>query len=204
MTSLSKKFPHRVTWTEPRQKAALWLKDEFRALGYEPHGMNFSETIAGTTHQNLENIWAEKRGTRFPNEIIVVAAHYDITDTTVEGAADDASGVGVVLELARLYKNIQPQRTILFLLTDSEEFGAFWGARAFARQFDRVSQIVGVANFDFIAPRSRPGFSPSVMDCNGDTPPFGFAKSHSIQSEAWDKSKQKTSRISRSSLRVRF
>lgn len=155
MNTLSKQFPNRVTWSEERRKAGAWIKDEFRKAGYEPKGMFFSEVIDGKRYTDLENIYAERRGTTHPDEIIVVAAHYDITDTTVEGAMDDASGVGVVLELARVFARENPSRTVLFLTTDSEEFGALWGARAFARDFDRADKIVAVANFDFVAPEKQ-------------------------------------------------
>jgi hypothetical protein len=155
MRDLAKGYPNRVTWTEQRKKAATYLKEELKKLGYVPQGMLFSEVIAQKQYTDLENVFAEKRGTRHPDEIIVVAAHYDITDTTIEGAMDDASGVGVVLELARVFATEQTHRTVLFLLTDSEEFGSFWGARAFAQSFDRADQIVAVANFDFIAPERQ-------------------------------------------------
>lgn len=152
MRTLSKDFPGRTTWSDARKRAAVWLKSEFKGMGYEPKGMNFSEVIAGKHYDDLENVYAEKRGKKHPDEIVVVMAHYDITDTTKEGAMDDASGVGVVLELARIFSKLETDRTILFLATDSEEFGAFWGARAFARQFDRADQIVGAASFDFVSP----------------------------------------------------
>ncbi len=152
MFSLSKKFPNRVTWGENRKKAANWLKEEFRGLGYTPQSLQFSEVIAGKQYNQLENIYVEKKGSQHPDEIIVAMAHYDITDTTTEGAMDDASGVGTVLELARLFAKMQPNRTLVFLLTDSEEFGAFWGARAFAKSFARADKIVAALNFDFISP----------------------------------------------------
>ncbi len=152
MFSLSKKFPSRVTWGENRKKAANWLKEEFRELGYTPRSLQFSEVIAGKQYNQLENIYVEKKGSQHPDEIIVAMAHYDITDTTTEGAMDDASGVGTVLELARLFAKTQPNRTLVFLLTDSEEFGAFWGARAFAKSFERADKIVAALNFDFISP----------------------------------------------------
>ncbi len=155
MTTLSKSFPGRVTWTEQRKKAALWLKSEFQRLGYSPRGMLFSETIAGRQYTDLENVFAEKRGTTHPDEIIVVTAHYDVADTTDEGAMDDASGVGVVLELARVFAQEDTRRTIVFLLTDSEEYGAFWGARAFAQSYEHARQIVAVASFDFLAPEKQ-------------------------------------------------
>lgn len=155
MTTIAKKFPYRVPWHENKQKAADWIKDELLELGYLPQEMGFSEVIAGKTYHNLRNIFAEKKGTAFPNEIIVFAAHYDTTDTTIEGAMDDASGVGIVLELARVLSKKNTQRSVLFLLTDSEEFGAFWGARTFARSYGKRSQIISVINFDFVAPENQ-------------------------------------------------
>lgn len=152
MYQLSKNFPNRVTWGENRKKAAVWLKNEFIKRGYTPQTLQFSEVIAGTQYNQLENIFVEKKGIKHPNEIIVAMAHYDITDTTTEGAMDDASGVGSVLELARIFSKIDSDRTLLFLVTDSEEFGAFWGARAFARSFERSDQIIAALNFDFISP----------------------------------------------------
>lgn len=150
MTRLAKGFPNRTPWSESRKRAALWLKQEFSQLGYQPRGMNFTETIDGKEYTDLENILVEKKGTTKPDEIILVAAHYDITDTTVEGAMDDASGVGVVMELARVFAREETNRTIIFLATDSEEFGAFWGARSFALDFERAHQIIATLNFDFV------------------------------------------------------
>jgi flagellar biogenesis protein FliO len=155
LNGLAKGFPDRVTYSDQRRKATAWLKEQLRALGYQPKGMLFSEIIDGKEYTDLENVYAEKRGTEKPDEIIVLTGHYDVTDTTHEGAMDDASGVAVVLELARVLAAEQPRRTIIFLLADSEEFGAFWGARAFARDFDRADQIIAVASFDFVAPEKQ-------------------------------------------------
>jgi hypothetical protein len=155
MFTLAKNFPNRVTWGPNRVKAATWLKQELTRLGYQPKGMKFSEVIAGTQYTQLENIYAEKRGTRHPDEIIVAMAHYDITDTTVEGAMDDGSGVGLVLELAAQFAKIETDRTLVFLLTDSEEYGAFWGARAFTESYENADKIIAALNVDFISPEKQ-------------------------------------------------
>jgi len=155
MSKLAKGFENRVTWSESRRKAAQWLKDEFKKLGYSPRGLQFSEVIDGKKYTDLENVFVEKRGMSHPDEIIVAMAHYDITDTTVEGAMDDASGVGVVLELARAFSKTQSDRTLVFLLTDSEEFGSFWGARAFAKNYEKADKIVAAVNVDFLAPEKQ-------------------------------------------------
>lgn len=153
--TLSKEYPFRLPWHENRLKAGDWLIHEFKRLGYDPKEMPFSETIAGKKYTDLRNIYAEKIGTVFPNEVILVTAHYDTTDTTIEGAADDASGVGIVLELARIFAKKDTRRSMVFLLTDSEEFGNFWGARVFSKNYERKDQIIAVVGLDFVAPETQ-------------------------------------------------
>ncbi len=157
MSHLAKEYPDRVTWSDVRKKAGGWLKSEFQGMGYSPKSMFFSEVIAGKQYSDLENIYVEKRGTRHPEEIILAVAHYDVADTTHEGAMDDASGVGVVLELARIFAHRDTDRTLVFLLTDSEEYGAFWGATAFVKSYEKLGQIVAVQNFDFITAEKQTG-----------------------------------------------
>ena len=152
---LAKTFPGRVTWSEKRKEAAEWLKGEFRKMGYDPQGLLFSEVIAGKQYPNLEDVFAVKRGVKHPEEIMVAMAHYDVVETTSEGAMDDASGGGVVLELARGFSKEPSDRTIIFLITDSEEYGAFWGARAFAQNYPDAKKIVATANFDFVGPEKQ-------------------------------------------------
>jgi hypothetical protein len=155
MKTLAQSFPYRLPWHENRGKAREWIKSELKRSGYTPQEMVFSAVIAGQQYTDLTNVYVERRGRSKPDEIILAVAHYDTTDTTIEGAADDASGTAVVLELARVFSQVDPERTLIFLLTDSEEFGAFWGARTFARTFDRAQQIIAVANFDFVAPEEQ-------------------------------------------------
>ena len=155
MFDLAKKFPNRVTWSANKSRAGHWIKEQLLGMGYQPKTLYFSEGIANKEYTHLENIYVEKLGTTHPEEIIVAMAHYDITDTTVEGAMDDASGVGIVLELARIFASVKTDRTILFLLTDSEEFGAFWGATAFAKNYPKANQIIAAENFDFVSPEKQ-------------------------------------------------
>ncbi len=164
MWTISKQFPYRLPWHENRRKAGKYIENTLRSYGYLPKDMLFSEVIGGVRYQDLRNIYVEKHGTSKPNEIIMVLAHYDTADTTVEGAMDDASGVGVVLELARIFSKIDTDRTILFLLTDSEEFGAFWGATQFADHYARKDQIIAAASFDFVAIKKQKAI---VTLCDG-------------------------------------
>ncbi len=128
--------------------ALEWLEQELEAAGLEPAGdagsyrqvfpMEVTGRYATDAEGNIVEIQATQgtnlagliSGTERPEELIVVMAHYDHLGMTQEGeifngAYDDASGVGIILEIARLYREqaIQPERSILFLFTDGEESG---------------------------------------------------------------------------------
>jgi Zn-dependent M28 family amino/carboxypeptidase len=68
-------------------------------------------------------------------EVLVVGAHFDhvgsLPDGTVyPGANDDASGVAVMLEIARLWheRGYRPRRTVLFAAWNAEEKGLLGSA----------------------------------------------------------------------------
>lgn len=77
---------------------------------------------------------------RLAGEAVVIGAHYDHVgigqpvdgDSIYNGADDDASGVAVVLEVARaLASGPKPRRTVVFLLSTGEEMGML-GTRWYA------------------------------------------------------------------------
>jgi len=65
---------------------------------------------------------AEVVGDTHPEEVVIVGGHYD-TMPEVTGAMDNASGVGVVLELARLTVERGVRRTVRFAAWGGEEGG---------------------------------------------------------------------------------
>jgi Zn-dependent M28 family amino/carboxypeptidase len=90
------------------------------------------------------NVIGMIRGTRFPDQYIVVSAHYDhigVTnpggrgcaaigaDSICNGADDDASGTAGVLNLAQYFMRNKPAHSIIFAAFDSEESGLA-GSRA--------------------------------------------------------------------------
>ena len=86
-------------------------------------------------------------------EIIIVGAHHDSVLTP--GAVDDASGVAVVLEMARVLSMENLPRTILFTTFGSEELGLL-GSAAFVREH-ADNKIVAAIVFDVIAPGPENG-----------------------------------------------
>lgn len=92
------------------------------------------------------NVVATKRGAARPEEIVVVGAHYDTVQGS-PGANDNASGVAVVLEAARVLAGTPTPRTVQFVLFSGEELGLF-GSAAFAGE--RRGNVVAMINIDMV------------------------------------------------------
>ena len=69
------------------------------------------------------NVMASLKGTKYPDEYVTISAH---SDAYFSGFQDDSLSVGLMMSLAKAMKesNYKPDRTILFVVFDSEEFGA--------------------------------------------------------------------------------
>jgi len=121
-----------------------------RAVGVAPAFYESEDTPTGYFHQfNVDipglsptpiesyNVIGIVPGTDINRsaEVIVVSAHLDHVgwpDATAiyNGADDNASGVAVVLEVARIVAKERPSRTVLFALFGAEEVG-LRGSKAF-------------------------------------------------------------------------
>ncbi|WP_327678415.1 M28 family metallopeptidase [Streptomyces sp. NBC_00467] len=89
----------------------------------------------------ITNIVATLRGSTDPDRVYVVSGHYDSRATDVmdavgdaPGADDDASGVAVAMELARVTAKRRPAATLVFAAVAGEEQGLY-GAAHMARTF---------------------------------------------------------------------
>lgn len=100
---------------ESLQQAADYVRTELEALGYEVVAQTYP--VRGTSVANLE---ASIQGTERPSEVVVVGAHYDSAIGT-PGANDNATGVAVLLELARMLAGSEPERTIRLVAFVNEE-----------------------------------------------------------------------------------
>ena len=101
------------------QHSVSYIRSQLTQYGYQP----YTEPLAG----GGVNILAERQGTRSPERILELVAHYD-TAVDTPGADDNASGVAALLEIARLLIQAQPDDTIRFCFFAHEEDG-FDGSR---------------------------------------------------------------------------
>lgn len=130
----------RATGTKGQKKAAEFLRTSYKELGIpSPEGIDYFQNIPKSYFkgkgQDSENVLAFIEGTEYPDEIIVLSAHYDhigMDDdgTVFNGADDDASGTMGVLKIAEVFAKAKkegkgPKRSILFLHVTGEEIGLY-------------------------------------------------------------------------------
>ncbi|BAY25436.1 peptidase M28 [Calothrix sp. NIES-2100] len=137
-THIQKLNFQRYTSTE-RSRTRTYITTELKKFGWTPQLENFSEGV---------NIFAERQGTNKQAGAILVAAHYD-TVASSPGADDNASGVAVLLELARVLGSRPTPRTLQLAFFDREEAGLL-GSTAFVRKTARLKNLGGAIVMDMV------------------------------------------------------
>ncbi len=124
-------FGPRVPNTEAHIKTADWLKYKFQSYGANVQFQEWKDFVFDGTKVNLKNIIASINPSA--KKRIMLSAHWDtrpFSDQDSEdqyapfdGANDGASGVAVLLEVARLMSMNSPEVGVDFILFDGEDWG---------------------------------------------------------------------------------
>ena len=139
----------RVRATPGERAGARYVAKRFRSLGYSVHVQEFR--VDGRTSRNVIAWWPGAR--RYP---LLLGAHMD-TVTGSPGANDNASGVAVLLETARLVAGKQPAELLRFVTFGSEEYGAngrhHVGSEVYVRRLPDKGRrrLAGMLSVDMIA-----------------------------------------------------
>jgi len=129
------------------RKAARYIRQHFEQWKLNPlfEGGSFFQDVPGRTDSNGkrsvagQNVagWIPGSDPQLRDEFIIVSAHYDHLGVRngkiYRGADDNASGVSMMLEVAReiSHSKVKPRRSIVFIGFDLEE-RMLWGSRWFA------------------------------------------------------------------------
>jgi len=126
------------------QEARLYIKEAFSAMG-------LSVSIQG----KYLNVVGELCGTKTPEIIYIVGAHYDHLAGDLPGGDDNASGTAGVMELARVLSKYQFESTIRFVCFNAEEDKQV-GSKDYVTSFivPKGEKVAGMINLDMIL---RPG-----------------------------------------------
>ena len=102
------------------------------------------------------NVVAELKGSKFPDEYVVIGGHMDSHDLA-PGAVDNASGTTCVVEVARLLATQKPrlERSIRFVAFGAEEVGLLGSYRYAEVHADEMAATRMMLNLDCVS-MSRP------------------------------------------------
>ena len=134
----------RKTGEEGQKKAAHYIRTFYKSEKiapaqntedyYQTVPSEFMASAFGPALKSSENVIAYIEGTEFPDEYVVLSAHFDhmgIENGEIyNGADDNASGTAAVLEMARVFQLAKnegngPKRSILLMNFTGEEFGLY-------------------------------------------------------------------------------
>ena len=143
--------PRNVWHYESLQRAAAYINAEFTQAGYHPRHDVFE--VEG---RRVANIEAERQGGRRSDRIVVIGAHYDsVADSP--GANDNASGVAVMLELARMHAISAAPLTVRFVAFVNEEpphfmtaaMGSYRYAASAAARGDNIVAMISLETIGY-------------------------------------------------------
>lgn len=152
ITAITQDIGARWSGTEEEGQTAKYIETAFAEMGYEPQVHPFSKL--GWEDDETEvmfdsaNVIAVKTGDS--QQVIVVGAHYDSSDEGL-GADDNASGVGILLELAEQLQSVSTPYTIHFVAFGGEEAGLL-GSQVYVEELsaDEIKNTVGMINLDSV------------------------------------------------------
>lgn len=152
VTVLSEEIGERNVWhPDQLEAAAAYIAEAWSGQGYRVGRQEFAEGDL-----TVVNLAIELPGSRQPEEIIVVGAHYDSVRGS-PGANDNGSGVAALLELSRLFTGRKPARSIRFVAFVNEEPPFFlshrMGSRVYAsrarRNKEKISAMLSLETIGY-------------------------------------------------------
>lgn len=129
------------------QASADYIASQFMQFGYKPRVQCFN--LNGQTLQNVEAVLP---GSRSPEQVLVIGAHYDTVPGT-PGADDNASGVAALLELARIFAEEPLPFTLRFVAFANEETYQYetMGSYVYAQSCrDSGDKVIGMFSLEML------------------------------------------------------
>ena len=149
----------RASGTRGKELAEHFIVEQFRAIGLKPWHWTYTQSFKYQDSIAIRNVIGLLPAIEPTDEYIVIGAHYDhlgrLGHTVYPGADDNASGVTVLLSLAKMFCAMKadgagPRKNLLFVAFDGKELDMA-GSRYFVRHLDIPrSKITAMVNLDML------------------------------------------------------
>jgi Zn-dependent M28 family amino/carboxypeptidase len=195
---LSETIGVRPAGSASEKLAAQYILVQFRAVGYQPVYESFP---LPPSKRSSSNVIATLPASAPSKGVVVLGAHYD-SKSPSPGADDNGTGVGVLLELARVLRAEPLPFTVKLVAFGSEEmighnkdhhhYGSRACARRHAPRYSGDWPIVGMISIDMVGKGSTLhvrslglGSDVLVRECLRSAKALGVAASYSRDPSGW-------------------
>ncbi|PIF45769.1 aminopeptidase YwaD [Chryseobacterium sp. 52] len=111
----------KTTGSVNNANALTWIKNKYTSYGYSASEIVENPFTFGST--SSKNLVITKTGTLYPDKYVIICGHFDTI--TGPGTNDNGSGTSVILEVARILKDVPTEYSIKFIHFSGEEQGLY-------------------------------------------------------------------------------
>ncbi|AZA83537.1 leucyl aminopeptidase [Chryseobacterium lactis] len=109
----------KTTGSQANTNTLNWIKNKYTAYGYSASQIAESTFTYGS--KTSKNLIITKTGTLYPNKFVIICGHFDTINGP--GVNDNGSGTSIILEAARILKDVPTEYSIKFIHFSGEEQG---------------------------------------------------------------------------------
>ena len=172
-------YPTRLHSSETGKQAALWIRDRWQSFANGRADVK----VELITHKGTPqpSVALTITGAKQPAEIVVLGGHLDSINGKgglAPGADDNASGIAVLTEVARvaLEAGYQPDRSVVFYAYAAEEIGLVGSGEIAADAKAKKLNVVGVLQLDMTNYNPSPSPYVAIVTDFTDAMLNGFAR----------------------------
>lgn len=170
----------KTTGSSENDNALLWIKDKYISYGYTEDQMMEDPFSVG--RMKSKNLIITKKGTVYPDKYVIICGHFDSINGP--GVNDNGSGTSIMLEAARILKDVPTEYSIKFIHFSGEEQGLY-GSKHYANEVvfngkQRLIDIKMVFNLDQVG--GKKGMFNDTVFCDEDQ--GGSSKNNAASTQA--------------------
>ncbi|GEN74499.1 M28 family metallopeptidase [Chryseobacterium hagamense] len=156
----------KTTGSPENDNALQWIREQYLSYGYTADQISEDPFSIGKKKSN--NLIITKKGTVNPDQHIIICGHFDSINGP--GVNDNGSGTSIILEAARILKDVPTDYSIKFIHFSGEEQGLY-GSRHYANEVaytgkQRNIEIKMVLNLDQVG--GKKGMFNDTVFCDED------------------------------------
>ena len=111
----------KTTGSQENDNALLWIKNKYLSFGYSED--EISEDPFSIGKLKSKNLIITKKGTVHADQYIIICGHFDSINGL--GVNDNGSGTSIILEAAKILKDVPTEYSIKFIHFSGEEQGLY-------------------------------------------------------------------------------